>query len=105
MTATEQVEQQIRDVIANEALAIPLSAKLFSPTGLFSRLASTESERKALVGSPLFKEAQRRFRELQYQEAEAFGRAVGQVPLATGAEAYTINLEMAPSARERQPQG
>ena len=78
MTDREKAEQQIRETLANESQAIPLSNKLFSPDGLFSRLADTEEERRVLVQSPLFRQAQRRFRELQRTEAREFTRAMEQ---------------------------
>lgn len=61
---------------ADETTARALSEKLFRPDGLFGRLATTEQGRQALVGSPLFAEAQRRLPELQRREGAEFARAV-----------------------------
>ena len=72
MTKRERLEQQIREVLATETHAIPLSNKLFRPGGLFNELATTEDERRIVVQSPLFKQAQRRFMELQQKEAAEF---------------------------------
>jgi hypothetical protein len=71
-------EQAIREALAAETSAIELSNKLFRPDGLFAQLASTEEERRALAGSPLFAEAQRRLSDLQRQEGADFSWAVAQ---------------------------
>jgi hypothetical protein len=76
MTEREQIEQQIREVLASESAAVVLSDRLFGPGGLFGRLANSEEERRMVAQSPLFKEAQRRLTELQEVEAEEFARAV-----------------------------
>ena len=86
----ERLEQEIREALAQETTAIALSEKLFSPDGLFSRLASTEDERKVLVRSPLFKAAQKRFRELQFKEADTFSKMVPKVP-----DGYVVKIEKA----------
>ena len=49
MTEREQIEQQIREVLASELAAVVLSDKLFGPGGLFGRLADTEEGRKAEI--------------------------------------------------------
>jgi hypothetical protein len=41
MSKREQVEQKIREVLATECHAIPLSNKLFRPDGLFNELGAT----------------------------------------------------------------
>ncbi len=76
MKNQQSIELQIREALASERDAISLSNQLFSPGGLFSQLANTESERRRLVETPLFKEAQRRVSELQREEARAFARTV-----------------------------
>ena len=91
MTEREQVEQQIREVLESEEQAVPLSNKLFSPSGLFSRLASTEEERRVLVQSPLFKEAQRRFRTLQRSEVKEFARAFAGKVVDAAPSMFTAN--------------
>lgn len=91
------VEQQIREILATEAYAIPLSNKLFRPDGLFSKLAKTEEERRIVAQSPLFKQAQRRLMELQQQEATQFAQAVKQTKAAAPDGSYLLKLESADS--------
>jgi hypothetical protein len=95
MTERQQTEQEIREVLRTEAQAISLSEKLFSASGLFSRLASSEEERRDLVRSPLFKEAQKRFRELQYREAGAFADSVKGITSAPPAKEYLVKVQKA----------
>ncbi len=72
----EQVEQKIREILTTETSAIRLSNALFTPDGLFSHLWTDDAERKALVDSELFREANRRFTDLQEQEVEEFAQGV-----------------------------
>ena len=95
MTDRERIEQEIRDVLERESQAIPLSERLFSPEGLFSRLASTEEERRLLVQSPLFKQAQRRFSALQRVEAERFAQLAEHMKTALPEVDYVLKLERA----------
>src|SRR5262245_2874690 len=95
MSDQERVEQQIRDVLATETHAIPLSDKLFRPDGLFNRLATNEEERRRVAQSPLFKQAQRRLMELQHKEAAEFARAVEQVKAAMPEGSCLVKLERA----------
>ena len=69
MTARDEVEAEIRRLLGAESSAIRLSNALFTPGGLFSKLYSTPDEKKAVLNSPLFDEANRRLSELQLQEA------------------------------------
>ena len=46
MTDREQVEEQIRALLATETSGINLSNRLFSPDGLFNQLARTADERQ-----------------------------------------------------------
>ena len=78
MADRDEVERQIRDVLAAESTAISLSDKLFRPDGLFNQIAKTEAERRALTQSPLFQEAQQRLSDLQWQEAARFAEAIRQ---------------------------
>src|SRR2546425_12204012 len=98
MTAREQIEQQIREVLAAETHAIPLSHKLFSPSGLFNRLATTEEERRAVAQSALFKEAMRRLTELQKKESAEFASAVERAEAVVPGEGYRFKLERSESA-------
>ena len=93
MTERQRLEQQIREVLATEAHAIPLSAKLFGPDGLFHQLATMEEERRAVAQSPLFREAQRRLSELQQDEAAGFARAVQQIRGTIPEGSYLLKLE------------
>jgi hypothetical protein len=93
MAVREQIEQQIREALATEAAAIPLSDRLFSPSGLFNQLASTEAERRLVVQSPLFQEAQRRLSALQRKEAAEFELAVEQAQSALPGGEYLVKLE------------
>jgi hypothetical protein len=93
MSERAEIEQQIREVLATEGRAIPLSGKLFSPSGLFSKLASSEEERRLLVQTELFKEAQRRLSLLQKQEAAEFARAVQQAQAALPDSGYRLKME------------
>ena len=88
-----QVEQEIQKALAEETSAVTLSQKLFSPTGLFSLLAATEAERRVLVQTPLFKQAQQRFRELQFKEAEEFRKVVSQLQETDLAKHYALKIE------------
>ena len=69
MNNQESIQQKIRDALASERDAISLSNQLFSPQGLFNQLATSESERRNIVETPLFKEAQHRLSVLE-QKAE-----------------------------------
>jgi hypothetical protein len=95
MMEREGVEEQIREVLAVEAHAIPLSNKLFRPDGLFNKLANTEEERRIVAQSPLFKQAQRRLMELQQKEATEFGQAVKQAQATVPEGSYLLKLEEA----------
>jgi hypothetical protein len=93
VTERERVEQEIREILATEASAISLSKKLFSPDGLFSKLAGTKDERREVVQTDLFKEAQRRLTILQKREAAAFSRAVQQFQDALPDGSYRLKME------------
>lgn len=96
MTERERVEQQILEILATEMSAIPLSRKLFSPDGLFSKLARTKEERRELVQTDLFKKAQRRLTMLQQEEATAFTRTVQQLHDALPDGSYRLKMEPSP---------
>ena len=80
---TDEATRQIKEALAAETSAIALSNRLFTPEGLFHWLASTDEQRKHLVTTPLFVEAQRRVRELQYAEAAAMGRSIARATTAS----------------------
>ena len=78
MTSHQSIEDRIRDALASSQDAISLSNELFSPGGLFNQLAQTESERRSLVATPLFQEAQRQVSALKRDEAREFAQTVEQ---------------------------
>jgi hypothetical protein len=65
----DEAEAEIRRLIATEISAIRLSNELFTPGGLFGKLFSTPEEKKVVLNSQLFDQANRRLSELQLQEA------------------------------------
>jgi hypothetical protein len=76
MIPHEQIETEIRQLLATETRTTVLSNKLFQQgAGLFAQLATTEEERRELVKTELFRTAQARVRELQYRDAEALREA------------------------------
>jgi hypothetical protein len=93
MTTREQIEQQVRELLANETRAIPLSNQLFSQEGLFAQLGTTAEERRALLQSPLYREARRRVAELEKQEAEEFARVVAQTQAGQPESGMVLKLE------------
>ncbi len=72
MSVREVVEKAIRQVLVAETEAVSLSNKLFSPDGLFNRLAQTDAERRAVAESRLFKQAQKRLSYLKQKEGAEF---------------------------------
>jgi hypothetical protein len=94
MSESERIEQQIREILARENSAITLSNRLFRPDGLFARLGPTEEQRRIIVKSPLFKEAQRRFSELQRKEAAAFTQVLQQAQITIPGDNGFIKLEI-----------
>ena len=64
-----------------------------------SRLAATESERRAVAQSALFKEAQMRLLELQRREAAEFARVVRQAESLGPQGMGLVKLEGEPSVR------
>jgi hypothetical protein len=98
MTDRAEVERQIDEILASETQAIALSDKLFSPDGLFSRLAETEDERRVVSQSPLFRRAQRRLTEIQRREASDFGQALPPAQATLPAGDFLLKLERAESA-------
>ena len=76
MTEQAQIEEKIRQLLVVEISSVALSNKLFSPPdGLFCRLGPTEDERRVIIQSPLFREAESRLATLREKESAAFARA------------------------------
>jgi hypothetical protein len=72
----EEVEAEIRHLLATETRTVVLSNKLFQQgTGLFKQLWTTEDEKRAVMESELFRHALDRVRELQYRDAAALREA------------------------------
>ena len=71
----EEVERQIRELLATETRAVILSNKLYTPEGLFNQIAHTREERRAVVQTNLWRDAMDRLRELQQTEAAALAGA------------------------------
>jgi hypothetical protein len=66
----DQIESEIHHLLATETRTTVLSNRLFQQgTGLFARLATTDAEWREVVGSELFRAAQKRVRDLQYRDA------------------------------------
>jgi hypothetical protein len=95
MTA-EQIEDQIRQILATECDASRLSRRLFDADGLFGQMAPTEAERRALAQTPLFRQALHRLTELQRQEAATYTQERASVR----ADATSVPPEQEP---ERAP--
>jgi hypothetical protein len=74
MSTRAMIENQIRQILNTEKQAITLSRKLFGPGGLFQQLGATEQQRREIIQSDLYREAQKRLTELQKQEAAEFAR-------------------------------
>jgi hypothetical protein len=98
MNERQRLEQEIREVLDSDAAAIELSNKLFSPNGLFNQLTKTESERRIIAQTSLFRKAQRRLTSLQQKEAAEFARNVQQAEaIFPQGDAYVLKLERAES--------
>jgi hypothetical protein len=87
-----QVRDRIEQILENEHPATVLSELLFSPSGLFSRLAATEAERRQLVQTPLFQRAQARLTEIQRREADAFRRELEQIEMIAPGSAGPVSV-------------
>jgi hypothetical protein len=76
----DDVEAQIRQLLSSETNYWKLSDMLFGPDGLFGKLGSTVEERKFVGRSPLFRQAQKRIRDMEYEIAERLRREMKQRP-------------------------
>jgi hypothetical protein len=77
----ESTEKQIRDLLASETNYWTLTDKLFGPTGHFGQMGATVEERKVIGRSPLFREAQKRVRDMEYAIAERLQREMKNRPV------------------------
>ena len=72
----EEIEAEIRHLLATETRTVVLSNKLFQQgTGLFQQLWATEDQKRAVMTSDLFRQAMDRVRDLQYRDAESLREA------------------------------
>ena len=71
MSLTQEQTQEVERILATASTAAGLADQLFSPSGLFALWTRSEAERRVLTTALIvFKNVrQRRFRELQAQEA------------------------------------
>lgn len=93
MIDKKSVEQQIRAILDTENDAHTLGNKLFSPDGLFIRLAKTEAERRHMTQSSLFREAQRKLSDLQHQEAAELSKIVRQAQKQLPGDEHLVKIE------------
>jgi hypothetical protein len=71
MSDREQLEQEIRDLLTADLSSVEFSNRVFGQFyGLFPRLGPTEADRRAIVQTDLWKQAQNRLRELERREIE-----------------------------------
>jgi hypothetical protein len=77
----EQIEKQIRDLLDSETSYWTLTDKLFGPDGLFGKMGATVEARKIIGRSPLFREAQKRIRDMEYDIAERLQRELKKRPV------------------------
>lgn len=79
MVDRERIEAQIREALSTATSAILLSNRLFAQgTGLFVLLGRTEEERRTVVQSPLFRDAQNRLSGLRQKEAAEFAESISR---------------------------
>ncbi len=74
--AERRIYQEARELISRQISAPELSARLFGPGGLLKSLWKTESERKVLVKSELYKFLQEEVSALRRREVVQFEREV-----------------------------
>ncbi len=76
MSEREQIEQEIRDLLSAELSSGEFSNRVFGQFhGLFPRLGPAVADRRAIVGTELWKRAKARLRELERLELERLRRA------------------------------
>jgi hypothetical protein len=93
----EQVEAEIRHLLATETRTTVLSNKLFQQgTGLFLGLWKTDEEKRAVMASELFRAAMDRVRDLQYRDAEALREASRVVSEKLPGTDFRLTLDAAP---------
>jgi hypothetical protein len=94
MSDREQIEREIRELLATETRTTVLSNKLFEQgKGLFTKLATTKDEWQELFKTELFQTAQARVRELQYRDAEALNEAYKVVKNRVPESGFRMSIE------------
>ena len=93
MMNREEAERQIRELIATETRAVVLSNKLFTPDGLFNEIAHNEQDRREVVKTQLWRDAQSRLRELEHREADALNEATKILAERLPLGRYRIRME------------
>ncbi len=63
----DEIEIRIRDLLESETNYWILSEELFGPDGLFGKLGASVEERKIIGRSTLFRQAQQRIRDMEYE--------------------------------------
>lgn len=89
----DEIKQLIRAALATEMSAVNLSNLLFGPQGLFKELAHTAEERRKLVQTPLFREANARLTDLQFLEAEPLFKEVDRIRAACALQSGNGTLQ------------
>ena len=98
MTERDQIEQQIRSLIAADMDSTTFSNLLYQQgTGLFARLGPTIEERRAIIQTDLWKEAQQRLRELEARDVVRFREVVKKVEEYREPGSFVLKLEPVPS--------
>ena len=94
MDEREELERQIRDLLAADIDSIALSQRLFQQgSGLFARLGQTEEQRREVVRSELWKLSRVRLRELERRDLERFREVVKVVEQHHPPGSYMLRLE------------
>ncbi len=96
MNEREELERQIRELLTADLDCVSLSNRLFQQgVGLFSRLGTTEVDRRELVESELWAMAQARMHELESRDLDRFREVVRTVQQHHPAGGYALRLEPA----------
>jgi len=94
---SEEIENRIRALLQIKTTSQALSNALFGYGGLFGRLAKTEQERKALMNTPLFREAEERIMEIERAEIAAERRRIEETCPPAKVSGATLNGIAGPS--------
>lgn len=76
MTEHAQIEREIRELLTADLSSSEFSNRVFGQFhGLFPRLGPAVADRRAIVGTELWKQAKARLRELERLELERLRRS------------------------------